>query len=182
MQRGEIVNKKLVILLLLAISLFGCTSIPQNGSILNQKVSEGITRYQIEVEKIIKALADVERAILNEEWDTIFAKVEKAYMVKHNITSESTLTQIQRRAIAANAAQTYNNLINDIAIIEQTLVSQTQANSKTLIAVNDEVTKYLLSVEELDSARSNITKKIAGIVGIDLTSISGQAEKLIGGI
>lgn len=173
-------KKKLISLMLAVISLFGCTSIPENGSMLNQKVSEGIARNQIEVEKIIKALADVERAILDEEWGTIYEKIETEYVTKHRI--QPPLTPEQRRAIAANAAKTYYGLLKQISSIEHTLVSQTRANSEALIAMNDEVSKYLLSVESLDAARKNVESQLKAIVGIDMSSISGLANTLVGGI
>lgn len=175
-------KKTLLILLLVVVPLAGCGTVPKNGSVLNQKVSEGIQKNQLEVEKIIKALADVERAILDQEWDNIYVKVEKAYMTKHSVATAASLTQDQRKAIAANAAKTYYDLLGKIAAIERTLVAQTQANSKTLVETNDEVTKYLLSVEKLDVATSNIKNKLASLVGIDLSSISGLAKNLIGGI
>lgn len=170
------------ILCFFIVSLMGCSSIPKNGAILNQKVSEGISKNQTEVEKIIKALADVERAILDQEWDHIYVKIEKAYMTKNSIASGTALTQDQRKAIAANAAKIYYDLLGKISSVEATLKSQTQANSNTLIEINNEVTKYLLSVENLDSATSNITEKTSHLLGINITSISGLANKLIGDI
>jgi hypothetical protein len=166
----------------MVVHLVGCSTVPQNGSVLNRKVSEGINKNQIEVAKIIKALADVERNILNEEWDNIYAKVENKYMVKHAIVNAAFLTQDQRRAIAANAAETYHNLLSDIKGVEETLQSQTQANANILIEINDEVTKYLLSTEKFDEATNNIKNKIAGLLGLDLTSLSGLAKKLVGRI
>jgi len=49
--------KKIITINLLAILLIaGCSTIPRNASILNEKVSEGIRRNQIEIEKVITAL------------------------------------------------------------------------------------------------------------------------------
>lgn len=175
-------KKTLLILFLLVVPLAGCSTVPKNGSVLNQKVSEGINKNQVEVEKIIKALANVERAILDQEWDNIYIKVEKAYITKHSVAATASLTQDQRKAIAANAAKIYYDLLGEIATIERTLVAQTQTNSKTLVEINDEVTKYLLSVEKLDLATSNIKNKLASLAGIDLSIISGLAKNLIGGI
>lgn len=175
-------KKKFLILFLLIVPLFGCSTTPQNGSVLNQRVSDGIERNQVEIEKIIMALGDVERAILDQEWDNIYAKVEKAYMAKNSIATEMSLTQEQRAAIAANAAKTYYDLLEKISSTERTLINQTRANSKTLVDANDEVTKYLLSVEKLESASNNIKEKLSSFVGLDLSSITGLAKSLIGGI
>ena len=167
---------------LAALLLAGCSSIPENGSVLNQHVSDGISKNQIEVEKIIAALADVERAILDQEWNAIYVKVENAYMQKHSVADAASLTQDQRRAIAANAAKSYYDLLDSISDVERELVSKTRANSNTIIRINDEVTRYLLSVEEFDAAKSNIKAKLSTIVGIDLSSMSGLANNLIGEI
>lgn len=167
---------------LTALLLAGCSSIPENGSMLNQQVSEGVGKNQTEVEKIIKALADVERAILDQEWNTIYVKAENAYMKKHSVSDAASLTQDQRRAIAVNAAKTYYDLLDRISEVEKQLVSKTRANSNAIIGINNEVTKYLLSVEELDAARSNIKTKLSTMAGIDLSNMSGVANNLIGGI
>ncbi len=175
--------KKLLIILLVPLALAGCgSSLPQNGSTLNQKVGEGIQKNQVEVEKIIMALADVERSILDQEWDNVYLKVEGAYMAKNAVPSAALLSQDQHQAVAADAAKTYYSLRGKITAIERTLIAQTQSNSKTLLEINDEVTKYLLSVQELDSAADNIDEKLESLVGINLSGISGLAKSLIGGI
>jgi len=51
------------------LALTGCASIPKNGAVLSARVSQGIERNQTETEKIIHALADVERAVLDERWE-----------------------------------------------------------------------------------------------------------------
>lgn len=179
----EMVMKVILsILFLCVVSLSGCSSIPENGAILNQKVSDGISKNQAETEKIIKALADVERAILDREWDSIYVKIETAYLTKYAIADAASLTQNQRKAIAANAAKTYYDLLDKIAVVETRLVSQTQANSETIIEINDEVTKFLLSTETLDQASNKVKGKLSEIVGIDVTSLPGLAKNLIGGI
>lgn len=175
-------ERKLILVVSMVLVLAGCTTIPRHGSVLNQKVSEGIARNQVETEKIIKALADVERAILDQEWDSIYIKVEKVYMTKNNIMDATQMTQSQRRAIAANAAKTYYDLLNQIAVIENKLISQSRANSQILIEINDEITKYLLSTETLEAARQSIANKLSELVGFDLTSITGVGKKLIGGV
>ena len=53
-RKETIVKKTFVILLLVIFPLVGCSTVPKNGSVLNQKVSEGIQKNQLEVEKIIK--------------------------------------------------------------------------------------------------------------------------------
>ncbi len=173
--------KVLLIALALSTTLLGCTHIPKNASVLNQKVSEGIGRNQLEVEKVIVALADVERGILDQQWDSIYLKIEQKFIEKHSL-SVSALTHEHRRKIAANAAKTYYNLLEEISSMEKALILQTKANSETLVKTNDQVTQYLLSLESLDDARNNIKQKIGKITGFDISKISGLSKKLIGGL
>ncbi len=175
-------RKVTLLFTLSAMLMAGCSSIPENGSILNQQVSEGIVKNQAEVEKVIKALADVERAILDEEWDTIYLKVENAYLKKNSVADSASLTQDHRRAIAANAAKIYYDLLNEISKLEIDLVSKTRNNSNILIRINDEVTKYLLSLEELEAAKSNIINHLSTMTEIEFSDMSGLAQNLIGGI
>ncbi|MDS1310086.1 hypothetical protein [Marinobacter xiaoshiensis] len=171
-----------IVFLLMILSLVGCSTIPRNGSILNQQVSDGIIRNQIEVEKIIKALADVERAILDKEWDSLYVKIENAYIAKHSVADGASLTQDQRKSIAANASKVYFGLLHKISDVEKSLISKTNANSKILIEINDEVSRYLLSIQELAEAKININNKLSNMTGVDLSNISGIAHNLVGGI
>lgn len=139
--------KKIITINLLAMLLIaGCYKIPRNASILNEKVSEGIRRNQVEIEKVITALADVQRAILDQEWDNIYPKIEQKYMSSKSIGDPSNLTQDDRKKIAANAAKTYYDLKNEINMKENELKLQSRQNTEKLIEINDEISKYLLSL------------------------------------
>lgn len=174
--------KKIVTLNLLAMFLIiGCYKIPRNASILNEKVSEGIRRNQVEIEKVITALADVQRAILDQEWDNLYQKIEQKYMSSESIADPSTLTQDDRRRIAANAGKTFYDIKNEISLKENELKLQSRQNAEKLIEINDEVSKYLLSLEKLDEARNNVVQKLGELTGIDFSKLDGLAKKLIGG-
>jgi len=175
--------KKIITINLLAILLIaGCSKIPRNASILNEKVSEGIRRNQVEIEKIITALVDVQRAILDQEWDNIYQKIEQKYMSSKSIADPSNLTQDDRKKIAANAAKTYYDLLDEINSKENELKLQSRQNAEKLIEINNEITKYLLSLEKLDEARNNAVQKLGELTGIDFSILDGLTKKLIGGI
>ena len=159
--------------------LAGCSTIPKNASKLSATLTEGIKKNGTECEKIIVALADVQRAILNEKWDDIYARVEKKYFDSRNITDAKTLTEADRRRIAANAAKTFYDLKEDIAAKEKALKLQLQENTTRLVEINDSIQGYLLSLEKLDQSRSAVTKKVSELAGVDLSSLSGYADKLI---
>ncbi|MCK4824874.1 hypothetical protein KA005_54485 [bacterium] len=175
--------KKIITINLLAMLLIaGCSKIPRNASILNEKVSEGIRRNQVEIEKVITALAEVQRAILDQEWDNIYPKIEQKYMSSKSMTDPSDLTQDDRKKIAANAAKTFYDLKDEIDSKENELKLQSRQNAGKLIEINNEISKYLLSLEKLDDARNNVIQKLGELTGIDFSKLDGLAKKLIGGI
>jgi CRISPR/Cas system-associated endonuclease Cas1 len=175
--------KKTVTINLLAVLLTaGCSTIPKHASILNEKVSEGIRRNQVETEKIITALADVQRAILDQEWDNLYQKIEQKYMSSKNIADPNSFSDDDRRRIAANAAKTYYDLLGEINLKEYELKLQSRQNAEKLIEINNEISKYLLSLERLDQARNNVLQKLGELTGIDFSKLDGLTKKLIGGI
>ncbi len=127
----------------------------------------------------MKALADVERAILDEKWDMIYARVEQRYLAHAGTPAPAALTQDDRRRIAANAAQVRNTILDDIATKGTDLVMKSRANARKVIEVNTVVQHYLLSLQEFDEARANIAKAINEITGVDLTGLSGVVNKTI---
>jgi len=161
------------------LALTGCASIPKNGAVLSARVSQGIERNQTETEKIIHALADVERAVLDERWEEMFKKVEDLYRQKHNIAADAPLNFEQRLAVAENATAVRERLRAEIAAIENTLLEQSRANSQKLVEMNNVVTDYLLSLKNLQEANEAMTGLVSQITGIDLTKLKGKAGELI---
>ncbi len=175
-----------LIAVFLSFGAAACSTIPENGSVLNASISTGIARNQAETEKIITAFADVQRAILDEKWDEIYKKTENEYVARNpSVPSADNLSHEDRRKIAANAGEVYSTLLGEIAKVEASLIASTRKNSQTLIDMNDEVTKYLASLEDLEEARSAIADKAANALGLDFDDIrakfDGLAEKLVKG-
>ncbi len=170
---------KLLLSLLFSVVIVGCTNVAKNGALLNQSVSDGIQSYQMEVEKIIVALGNTERTVLDNNWDTIYAKVEKKYATKHSI-DVTNMTHVERRKIAAIAAQAYFSLLENIKLIENTLITKTRENAEQLVETNNEISKYLLSIEKLEATRNNIKGELKKIIGIDFSKLQGLGQKLIG--
>jgi len=103
-------------------------------------------------------------------------------MLRKSIADPSNLTQDDRKKIAANAAKTYYDLLDEINSKENELKLQSRQNAEKLIEINDEISKYLLSLEKLDDARNNVVQKLGELTGIDFSKLDGLAKKLIGGI
>jgi len=171
----------LVVLALAAcILLFsGCTTVPKNGALLSAKLTEGIQRNQSETEKIITALADTQRAILSDNWEIIYAKVERGYREINGLGADAALDDTQRSEVAAVAAKTYYDLRAVIAAKEDELKGATRANAAQLVEINETVQKYLLSVEKLDASRNAVLDKLQKVAGIDFSSITGLAGQLL---
>jgi hypothetical protein len=155
--------------------LTGCVRIPKNASLLSAKVSEGVTRVQTEHEKVIVALANVERGVLDEQWDKIYAKVESGYMQRNSLSDASRMSQDDRRKIAANAAKVRENILSDIAAKEQELKDASRKNSDVVVQINEVVRRYLLSLEKWEEAREKIEGLFKSITGVDFSKIQGVA-------
>ncbi|HUG13236.1 MAG TPA: hypothetical protein VMM36_19620 [Opitutaceae bacterium] len=157
----------------------GCTTIPKNGALLSARLSEGIQRNQAETEKIITALAATQRAILDEEWDGLYVKVETAYLEKNGISDSASLTQDQRSTLAANMSQVWEDLSGAIDAKEAELIAQSRENTVQLVAMNESVQMYLLSVEKLDASRAAIAQRVSAITGLDLNGLGTLADRLL---
>lgn len=162
-----------------ALFFTGCTTIPKNGALLSAQVTEGILRNQAETEKIIAALAATQREILDEKWDDLYVKVEAAYMRRNSVSDPAALTQDDRSSIAANMSKVWEDLSAEISAKETELVAKSRENSAQLVAMNESVQRYLLSVENLDETRSAIAGHVSAIIGLDLQSFGGLADRLL---
>src|SRR5260221_4459233 len=127
---------KYLLLIISAVCFSSCASIPKNGATISTRVSEGIGRMQTENEKVIKALADVERGVLDEKWESIYDKTEAAYRIKHNLTPTANLNREDRINIAVNATAAREEILNDISVTENNLLVQSRANAKTVVQMN----------------------------------------------
>jgi hypothetical protein len=168
-----------ILLALTGCGVVGCQTVPKNGAILAGKLTEGIQRNQAETEKIITALADVQRTILSEHWERVYASVESGYRAKSSLAASVTLSDKHRSEIAAVAAKTYYDLRALISVKEEELKSKSRANSRQLTDIGEGLQKYLLSVEQFETTRNAAVSKLTGIVGVDSSSLNGLAKTLI---
>lgn len=166
-------------ILLAALLIVGCSTIPKNGALLAAKLGEGLERNQAETEKIIAALADTQRAILGEKWKPLYKSIEEAYMAKHGVADAKDLTQDQRRAIAVQSGNVWEKLRGEIDAVEAGLIKQSRANTAQLAEINSTIQKYLLSLEKLDASQRAVLGRLEGITGVNLSSLTGLADKLV---
>lgn len=166
-------------ILLATLLVAGCSTIPKNGALLAAKLGEGLERNQAETEKIIAALADTQRTILGEKWKPLYKSIEEAYMAKHGVADARDLTQDQRRAIATQSGNVWEKLRGEIDDVEASLKKQSRANTAQLVEINSTIQKYLLSLEKLDASQRVVLDKLGAVTGVNLSSLTGLADKLI---
>ena len=69
--------KRLMFVLILILAfMMGCYSIPKNSSLVGE-VDGAIVVMQEENDKLIKALGDIQRVILDDKFEQIYANVER---------------------------------------------------------------------------------------------------------
>jgi hypothetical protein len=188
-ERSGIVKRNLIALCILTMCLLlvgACASIPKDTVVLSSSVTDGIKKMQIENEKVIKALSDVQRGILDENYGNIYASVSKKYLVKHPILPGTVLTpkqQMDRQmAVSANVTAIRDKLIKDIQGKEDALLKQSRANSAKVIEINEYVQKYLQSLSELKEANDKIRKSLKDITGVDVGKISESIKNKVGSL
>ncbi len=146
----------------------GCASTPKEASLLSEYVNTGIQRMQAENEKLIHALGDVERGVLDEKWDTaLYPSVEAKYRTKYGLGKDAPLTKDQQINVASDALTAYNDLAKEIQAKEDQLIQLSRKNAENVILINDSVRQYLLSLEKYDAARSKIIELGKELTGID---------------
>ncbi len=164
----------------LGATLMGCASVPPGAASLAEQLGTGIQRNQTEVEKIIHQFADVERAVLDEKWEGLYADVEKRYLAKRGLASTA-MKQEDRRKVAANAAKVREDLLSEIATIEAGLIASSQKNTKQLTDMTVELQKYLLSLQTLDESRGKVNALVQGVTGVNVQSLSGLVTRKLAG-
>ncbi|MCK8600106.1 hypothetical protein [Desulfoferrobacter suflitae] len=157
----------------------GCARVPKNAALLSSSVNGGITRLQAENEKVIRALGDVERGILDEKWEDIYRSAEKKYRSEMVITSSECLTEEQRLDITTIAAAAREEILAQIAAKEEELINDSRKNAQLVIGMNSKVQAYLLSLERLDASRHEISDLFNEITGVDPSLIVGTVEKAL---
>lgn len=170
--------KKVLVGLSMVISLTACSTVPKEASLLNDKVSTGIQTYQANVEQIIKQFAASQRAFKDKIWSKLYDDVQAEYIKKHNIADASKLSNYDHKYIARQTQDGFNLLVAEINEKEAALISQSKSNANALITANDEVTKYLMSLETHDESRQKVRESLSKITGIDLSSFAQQLERL----
>jgi hypothetical protein len=76
-------------------------------------------------------------------------------------------------------SQVWEDLSDAIDAKEAELIAQSRENSAQLLAMNESVQMYLLSVENLDATRTALAGRVSAITGLDLTGLGTLADRLL---
>jgi len=161
----------------ITMSVAGCTKVPENGAMLSATVTVGIQRMEGQTETMITALADGERAILDERWEEIYKSSESKYRTQNSLTVDGELSQNQRIEVATIAASSREQILGHIAAKETELKAQAQENAKHVIDANHAVQDYLLSLQVLDAARVRAEETIAEVSGTDVDTLMKTSKR-----
>ena len=163
--------------LILYLLFTGCATIPKEASSPSLKVTEGIQKMQAGNEKIIKALADTERVILEDKWSDICSKAEKLYSKNHKILEPRRLKKEDLQNIANIAAKTRDTILDEIAKHETELIDQSRSNAGAVLSMNTEVIGYLNSHESIKETQNKINKIFEKLPGINPNVLRGTVER-----
>ena len=162
--------------------LAGCPSIPEGAAALSEQVGVGIERMQEENEKVIRALADVQRGIVDEAWERMYRDAEAQYRHDEGLAAGDVLTEEHRIDVATAAAGLKDDLLAEIKAKEDALLVQSQQNAQQVKALNDTVQDYLVSLEQFRAAREKARELVEQIVGVDVSELGEAAKKALEGI
>lgn len=126
----------------------GCAGVDSAHVELNRMIGIGIARNQAMTEQLIQTLCQIKRRKLDEDWDQIYAEVETAYWQKEKIQDTNTISLEDRRTIAANAAKVYMDLLEGITRTEQSLLDESQKNTKLILDMNNVMNESMKSMQE----------------------------------
>jgi len=165
---------------LIVIFTAGCVAVPKDSARLSVRVTDGINRLQEQTEAIIKTVGNIERGILDEKWEEIYRKTEEAYRRKKSLATDAALSAEDRLNIATNAAAVREKILSEIAATEDKLIKTSRSNTASVVGMNEEVTKYLLSIQKLDEANKAMMDLLKQVSGVDVRELLGKAKNSVG--
>jgi hypothetical protein len=169
------VKRNLITPCILAMCLLlvsACASIPKDAVVLSSSVTDGIKKMQAENEKAILSLSDVQRGILDENYENIYASVEAKYRTIKAIPVVTALSQDQLMDVTANVIGVRDKVLKDIQDKEDALLKKSRANSAKVIKINGHVQEYLQSLSDLNDANDKIKKLLIDTTGVDVGKVS----------
>lgn len=167
---------KLILFIIVIIVGGGCATIPKDASVLSESVNRGIDSMQTQCEVIIKAMGDIERAILDEKYDEICDSAEAKYRRSNNIPGDQMLSSENWKDLTVIIISVRENILAEIEDKENNLIELTRLNAMQVQSINGEVQRYILSLEKYDEATTQISALTKRVVGIDPKKLLGTVE------
>jgi len=155
-----------------ACALLGCAGGEREAALLASQVEGGIERLHERQREVIGALADVQRAAVDERWEDIYTRAESGYRAGEGVAPDAPLTPEQRAGAAAVAAAARERLLDDIAARQNELERQSRSNADAVVAMQRELERYLLTRADAADARRRMRELLEQITGVDIESLA----------
>lgn len=158
------------------LALAGCASVPPGSAEVNAKVSSGIGEMRDRHIQTVRGLATMARERVQEAWDD---RIVPDLIARIRAEQGGQLDDDAIASIVATAAEVRDDLFALIDAEEKEVVAQLRANYATLTRINDQVTAYLASAENLSRARSRVMDGLLQSADIDVDAVTAKIARLI---
>ena len=163
---------------LASLGVFGCARTPASAIALSGQVAQGVRHMQADTERVIAALADTQRAALDDAWEATYASAERRFRESEGIGAAE-LTLAQRTAVAAIAAATRERALGEIATKQAELVDASRANAGAVLAMHDAVTAHLFSIRSAQHTREEVVTLLDSMTGLDIAPALADLSQMI---
>lgn len=175
--------KRLAILILLPIFI-GCVSVPKNSPLLNQRVSEGISKLKRQHIQTIEHIYSLSVAKVNQDYDKFLTRAKKIFKNKNG---RDPSTEQEYYTVGIIAAQIREKVLFAIRNNLEEVREKIEENYDLVENMNDEITQYLYSAVKVKESERSILDFINKNIKVDLdidkqvSALNETIEKIIKG-
>jgi len=173
---------KRIIISVTGLFLIGCVSVPANSPELNQKVSDGIIRLQMQHLNTLDKVYELSISKVNSDYDIIYEKALSIFKQKNGADPSS---QDEYKIVSIIAAGIRDEIIKRLNENREEIEKEIIKNYEVVVGVNNEITLYLHSAARYAEAREETIQLINKLTGIDLdvnkhfSELDGKLESII---
>lgn len=162
--------------------LYGCVSVPANSPQLNQKVSDGITKLQMQHLVTLDKVYELSISKVNSDYDKIYEKALSIFTTK---TDSAPSSESDYKKVSIIAAAIRDKIIKRLNENCEEIKKEILKNYELVAGINNEITLYLHSAAKYAEARKETIQLISRLSGVDLniqkhfTELDGKLESII---
>ncbi|MCO7199437.1 hypothetical protein [Pseudoalteromonas sp. OANN1] len=156
---------KKMLVILMALVLSACTSVPANSPQLNQRVSDGVEKLKQQHFVTLDKVYRLSIAKVNADYDKIYAKALNIFKSKNG---KDPASESDYKVVSIIAAGIRENIIERLRKDNLEIKKSIEDNYDLVSGVNNEVTSYLYSATKLSEDRKETTELISKLTNIDL--------------